>query len=1037
MARPGSRACRPAATSAAYTAKNHQEYIGRVWIKPGVTTTEDVFLDYNLVTVEWSVTEITIEDKYDIVLTAVYETDVPAAVVVVEPASVALPKMKAGDVFNGEFTLTNYGLIRADNLNFGLPPDDQNFKYEILGGLPESLQAKQRLTVAYRVTCLKSLEPDEDGQAGGGGCSSYRDARAPPTSMTAPTGLPPGAAPPTAGPGPTAAAAAAAGPVITGGGGSWSVGRGQGGGSVSSPAPQPTTIEGVDCFPEPERKERFCVSCWFKDTFGNTSQDTGSSVNMVMREYYRDPVDLAVKVPGGTIEAKRWFYGNQWLWEHERNAIGNKKYGILKLGGSGSGGSGSGGSGSGGSGSGGSGSGGSGSGGFLGRKKTISKGGVAYEQLYSRDTEEIFGHDVFRIIKRETGYRWEDPKGEWINYDQSGNVLSYGNRTGVLGKLLYSNEKLTGVADRSDNQVLWYETDDKGLITAVYDSDNRRTEYEYTDGILTKFRDVLGYETEYVYDDEKRLEKIIEPDGSIITVSYDKYNGIASVKNNQGNGYFFDYSYNEATREHYTRIRFSSGKVKEVWYDREYETRRVDINGRTVQKIDKDGRNLLVTNEQGYVTRKEYDEWDNLTKVIYPDGSAVSYEYEHKYNNRIEETDENKVVARYAYDDTGNLTKKTEAAGTAYERITEYTYNDDGDLLTTLRPADSNTVEALTQLSYDDRGNLTSITDPEGGITSFTSHDAMGNVLTKQDARGKAWTYEYDAAGRLKSVTDPIINATEPYRNVTRFYYDEFGNKTRQVDARGKETNYDYDDDHNLKLVTDPAGNQTRFEYNADNKLVLQVDAEGKQIRYEYDADGRLERTIDGNGNEITMEYADASGSGCSSCSGGGGASNQPARIQYPTFAKAFVYDKRGRKVVEKDILSDTETYLTDFDYDPAGNLVARIDKENKTTGYDYDDLNRLETVTDALTGETRYTYDNRDNLTALTDAENNITWFEYDRNNRLVREIRPEGQQTAYDYDDAGNLVEKTDAKNQKTRYDYDDAGRLDGNSLLHGNRS
>ena len=174
------------------------------------------------------------------------------------------------------------------------------------------------------------------------------------------------------------------------------------------------------------------------------------------------------------------------------------------------------------------------------------------------------------------------------------------------------------------------------------------------------------------------------------------------------------------------------------------------------------------------------------------------------------------------------------------------------------------------------------------------------------------------------------------------------------------------------------------------------------------------------------MEYADASGSGCSSCSGGGGASNQPARIQYPTFAKAFVYDKRGRKVVEKDILSDTQTYLTDFDYDPAGNLVARIDKEQKTTGYDYDDLNRLETVTDALTGKTRYTYDNRDNLTALTDAENNITWFEYDRNNRLLREIRPEGQETAYAYDDGGNLVEKTDARNQKTEYDYDDAGRL-----------
>ena len=85
----------------------------------------------------------------------------------------------------------------------------------------------------------------------------------------------------------------------------------------------------------------------------------------------------------------------------------------------------------------------------------------------------------------------------------------------------------------------------------------------------------------------------------------------------------------------------------------------------------------------------------------------------------------------------------------------------------------TNTAEALTQLSYDDLGNLTSITDPEGGITRFTSHDAMGNVLTKIDARGKQWNYEYDAAGQLKKVIDPLDNATE-------LFYDEDGQKDQR-----------------------------------------------------------------------------------------------------------------------------------------------------------------------------------------------------------------------------------------------------------------
>ena len=393
--------------------------------------------------------------------------------------------------------------------------------------------------------------------------------------------------------------------------------------------------------------------------------------------------------------------------------------------------------------------------------------------------------------------------------------------------------------------------------------------------------------------------------------------------------------------------------------------------------------------------------------------------HEHKYNRRIEQVDENQVITRYAYDDSGNLTRKVEAAETEYERVTEYTYDGDGNLLTTRRLADAVTAQALTRLEYDERGNLTSITDPEGGVTRFTSHDAMGNVLSKIDARGKQWNYEYDAAGQLKKVIDPLGYGPE-------FFYDEMGKKTKEIDANNNEKFYDYDENNNLMSVTDDLGNRTRFEYDPDGKLLRQVDAEGKTINYEYDPDGHLVKTIDGNGNQIAMEYADAGGSGCSSCAAAGGASNQPSGITYPTFAKEFLYDKRGRKTIEKDVLSASEVYLTDFDYDPAGNLIARTDKEEKTTGYAYDELNRLKTVTDPLNQDTAYFYDNRDNLTALTDAESNTTWFEYDRNNRLIKETRPEGQQTAYDYDEAGNLIEKIDAKNQKTEYEYDDTGRL-----------
>jgi hypothetical protein len=153
------------------SAPNHEDLMGRLTVKPGVTTAQEIFLDFNLITVEWSVTEITIEDKYEITLQATFETDVPAAVVVLEPTSTTLPEMDVGDVFYGELRLTNYGLIRADNLMASYPTSDAYFQYEFLAELPDTLEAKESLVIPYRVTALSSLSPD--GTASGGGCVGY------------------------------------------------------------------------------------------------------------------------------------------------------------------------------------------------------------------------------------------------------------------------------------------------------------------------------------------------------------------------------------------------------------------------------------------------------------------------------------------------------------------------------------------------------------------------------------------------------------------------------------------------------------------------------------------------------------------------------------------------------------------------------------------------------------------------------------------------------------------------------------------------
>ncbi|ARN20015.1 Ig-like domain-containing protein [Piscinibacter gummiphilus] len=156
------------------TANNHQEIGGRLQVKPGITLNQSVFLQYNLITVEWSVREITIQDRYEITLNATFETDVPAAVVVMRPSSINLPKMNAGDVYYGELSLTNHGLIRAEQVKQQLPRSDGFFRYEFLVDVPEILEPKQRITIPYRVVSLKGLdEASGDGAASGAGCYNY------------------------------------------------------------------------------------------------------------------------------------------------------------------------------------------------------------------------------------------------------------------------------------------------------------------------------------------------------------------------------------------------------------------------------------------------------------------------------------------------------------------------------------------------------------------------------------------------------------------------------------------------------------------------------------------------------------------------------------------------------------------------------------------------------------------------------------------------------------------------------------------------
>ncbi|HBG08219.1 MAG: hypothetical protein A2075_13330 [Geobacteraceae bacterium GWC2_58_44] len=131
---------------------------GSFVVQPGITVAVPVAMEVKLVTVEWSVTPVLIEDRYDISITQTFETNVPTPVLVSEPANITIPALQPGQVFNGEYTVTNYGLIAVDDANIDFPVSFGEYDIEVLASaVPKRINAGQKIRIAYRVTRRETL----------------------------------------------------------------------------------------------------------------------------------------------------------------------------------------------------------------------------------------------------------------------------------------------------------------------------------------------------------------------------------------------------------------------------------------------------------------------------------------------------------------------------------------------------------------------------------------------------------------------------------------------------------------------------------------------------------------------------------------------------------------------------------------------------------------------------------------------------------------------------------------------------------------
>ena len=373
------------------------------------------------------------------------------------------------------------------------------------------------------------------------------------------------------------------------------------------------------------------------------------------------------------------------------------------------------------------------------------------------------------------------------------------------------------------------------------------------------------------------------------------------------------------------------------------------------------------------------------------------------------QVDRNGIVTTYKRDSYGNETERREAVGTSYERVVTTTWSNGlplvindgartrthtyylGQLTQYSEKDNATAVTRTTKYTYTTSRDLKTIDGPQTDISDVTTYGyyANGDLQTVTNALGHVTTLSnYDAHGKPGHITDPNGLVT------TLTYTPRGWLKTRTVG--GLTTTFDYDKVGQLKKVTLPDASFIAYEYDAAHRLTAISNTLGERIEY----------TLDYAGNRIKEEVKAADGS--------------------VVLRRSKVFNALNQLLQE---LNAANQVVASYAYDANGNLTGTTrytESDSHSSSYGYDALNRLSQITDALNGVTDFAYDAQDQLTQVTDPKRLSTAYGVDGLGQLKQTTSPDTGVATQTYDSAGNVKTSTNARGHTTTYTYDALNRV-----------
>ncbi|MDT0294909.1 toxin TcdB middle/N-terminal domain-containing protein [Mesonia ostreae] len=372
-----------------------------------------------------------------------------------------------------------------------------------------------------------------------------------------------------------------------------------------------------------------------------------------------------------------------------------------------------------------------------------------------------------------------------------------------------NNNRLLTTVENENNQTNTTYTDVRGRKTKTIQNGEITTNFYYNRiNELIRVKNTQGYNTKYEYDKAGRRTREVHPDRGVATF---KYNKIGSVIEKKTSNLFqqgslgpitYDYTYNRLTNINYPNRQENN---VEYVYGTQAQPGTNGI-GRLILQKDATGiqsfqygnlgeltlnaRAIAVAGRTSYwyISKWEYDSWNRVQKITYPDQEEVIYNYDpagqlQSISSDIPGVNSDDIVADIAYNKYGERERIMYGNGT--ESIYQYDSRRRLDILS----QNFTNFQVQKQYQYDPLSNIIEIATLENSSILPTSGELGGPTYH---------SYKYDDFNRLKDAEGFYIGPNDLAPSLLRQNY-----------SLGME----YDEAHNIiqKLQTHQQGTVTNL----------------------------------------------------------------------------------------------------------------------------------------------------------------------------------------------------------------------------------